>query len=258
MNIPFNIPPYIGTEEKMIAKVIENRKICGDGEYTKKCNVKLEEMTSSNKVLTTTSCTSALEMSAILADIQPGDEVIMPSYTFVSTANAFVLRGATIVFVDIRPDTLNIDEALIEDAITPKTKAIVPVHYAGVGCEMSTICEIARRHGASWGITKTNRSALSVNSVASLSMKPRTILRVKAVLFWSMNQSFWKGQRLLEKRVRTEQSSLEGMWTSTHGWMSAPLICRVNSIVPISMRKLKIRRLLIMIAYVLGTGTMNC
>ncbi|MBQ3431217.1 MAG: dTDP-4-amino-4,6-dideoxygalactose transaminase [Clostridia bacterium] len=146
MNIPFNVPPYIGTEEKMIAKVIENRKICGDGEYTHKCNVKLEEMTGSNKVLTTTSCTSALEMSAILADIQPGDEVIMPSYTFVSTANAFVLRGATIVFVDIRPDTLNIDENLIEDAITPKTKAIVPVHYAGVGCEMSTICEIARRH----------------------------------------------------------------------------------------------------------------
>ena len=146
MNVSFNVPPYIGTEEKMIAKVIENRKICGDGEYTKKCNVKLEEMTGSNKVLTTTSCTSALEMSAILADIQPGDEVIMPSYTFVSTANAFVLRGATIVFVDIRPDTLNIDEALIEDAIAPKTKAIVPVHYAGVGCEMSTICEIARKH----------------------------------------------------------------------------------------------------------------
>ena len=146
MNVPFNVPPYIGTEEKMIAKVIENRKICGDGEYTHKCNVKLEEMTGSNKVLTTTSCTSALEMSAILADIQPGDEVIMPSYTFVSTANAFVLRGATIVFVDIRPDTLNIDEALIEDAITTKTKAIVPVHYAGVGCEMSTICEIARKH----------------------------------------------------------------------------------------------------------------
>lgn len=147
MNISFNVPPYIGTEEKMIAKVIANRKICGDGEYTKKCNVKLEEMTGANKVLTTTSCTSALEMAAILADIQPGDEVIMPSYTFVSTANAFVLRGATVVFTDIRPDTLNIDETLIEDAITPKTKAIVPVHYAGVGCEMKTICDIARRHG---------------------------------------------------------------------------------------------------------------
>ncbi|MBR2589964.1 MAG: dTDP-4-amino-4,6-dideoxygalactose transaminase [Clostridia bacterium] len=146
MNIPFNVPPYVGTEEKVIEKVIENRKICGDGEYTKKCNVKLEEMTGSNKVLTTTSCTSALEMAALLADIQPGDEVIMPSYTFVSTANAFVLRGATIVFVDIRPDTLNIDETLIEAAITPKTKAIVPVHYAGVGCEMSTICEIARKY----------------------------------------------------------------------------------------------------------------
>ena len=145
-NTPFNIPPYIGNEENYIKQAIANHKICGDGEFTKKCNAKLEAMTGAQKALITTSGTAALEMAAILADIQPGDEVIMPSYTFVSTANAFVLRGAKIVFVDIRPDTLNIDEKLIEDAITDKTKAIVPVHYAGVGCEMDTIMEIAKRH----------------------------------------------------------------------------------------------------------------
>ena len=146
-NIPFNIPPYLGTEDNYIKQVIANRKICGDGEFTKKCNKKLEELTGSPKALMTTSGTSALEMAALLCDIRPGDEVIMPSYTFVSTANAFVLRGAKIVFVDIRPDTMNIDETLIEDAITEKTKAVVPVHYAGVGCEMDAICDIAKRHG---------------------------------------------------------------------------------------------------------------
>lgn len=144
--ILFNIPPYIGKEDKYIKQAIDSRKICGDGQFTKKCNEKFEEITGAKKVLMTTSGTSALEMAALLADIKPGDEVIMPSYTFVSTANAFVLRGATIVFVDIRPDTMNIDENLIEDAITEKTKAIVPVHYGGVACEMDTICDIAKRH----------------------------------------------------------------------------------------------------------------
>ena len=145
-NISFNVPPYIGTEDKYLKQAIDSRKICGDGEFTKKCNSKFEEITGSKKVLMTTSGTSALEMAALLADIKPGDEVIMPSYTFVSTANAFVLRGATIVFVDIRPDTMNIDETLIEDAITEKTKAIVSVHYGGVSCEMDTICKIAKKH----------------------------------------------------------------------------------------------------------------
>lgn len=144
--IPFNVPPYIGKEDEYIKQAIDSRKICGDGQFTKKCNEKFEEITGAKKVLMTTSGTSALEMAALLADIKPGDEVIMPSYTFVSTANAFVLRGATIVFVDIRPDTMNIDENLIEDAITEKTKAIVPVHYGGVACEMDTICDIAKRH----------------------------------------------------------------------------------------------------------------
>lgn len=143
--ISFNIPPYIGKEKEYMAKAIENRKICGDGEFTKKCHKWLEEKTGEHALLTT-SGTSALEMAGLLSDIKEGDEVIMSSYTFVSTANAFVLRGAKIVFVDIRPDTMNIDENLIEAAITEKTKAIVPVHYAGVACEMDKIMEIAKKH----------------------------------------------------------------------------------------------------------------
>lgn len=144
--IDFNIAPFTGNELEYIKQAVENHKICGDGEFTKRCSRWLEERTGIPKVLLTTSCTHATEMAALLCDIHPGDEVIMPSYTFVSTADAFVLRGATVVFVDIRPDTMNIDEGLIEDAITERTKAIVPVHYAGVACEMDTIMEIARRH----------------------------------------------------------------------------------------------------------------
>ena len=145
--IPFNMPPYVGTEKNYIKKAIENHKICGDGEFTKKCSAWIEEKTGTKKGLLTTSCTHALEMAALLLDIKPGDEVIMPSFTFVSTADAFVLRGAKAVFVDIRPDTMNINEELIEDAITDRTKAIVPVHYAGVACEMDRIMEIAAKHG---------------------------------------------------------------------------------------------------------------
>ena len=144
--IPFNVPPYYGTEMGYVKEAIESQKICGDGAFTKKCNQWMEEKTGSSKVLLTTSCTHATEMAALLCDIQSGDEVIMPSYTFVSTADAFVLRGAKVVFVDIRPDTMNIDEKLIEEAITDKTKAIVPVHYAGVSCEMDTIMDIATKH----------------------------------------------------------------------------------------------------------------
>lgn len=144
--IHFNVPPVVGNEMQYIQEAINNHKICGDGTFTKKCNEKLEEMTGVAKVLLTTSCTHATEMAALLAEIQEGDEVIMPSYTFVSTADAFVLRGAKAVFVDIRPDTMNMDETLLEAAITDRTKAIVPVHYAGVGCEMDTIMEIAKKH----------------------------------------------------------------------------------------------------------------
>jgi dTDP-4-amino-4,6-dideoxygalactose transaminase len=146
MTIRFNFPHQVGTELDYIRDALEQGRLAGDGPYTIKCSDLLESYLGKGKVLLTHSCTAALEMAAILADIQPGDEVIMPSYTFVSTANAFVLRGGVPVFVDIRPDTLNIDECLIEQAITPRTKAIVPVHYGGVACEMDAILEIARRH----------------------------------------------------------------------------------------------------------------
>ena len=145
--ISFNIPPFVGKELEYINKaVLEHRKLSGDGPFTKLSSQWLEKKFGTTKALLTTSCTSALEMSAILCDIQPGDEVIAPSFTFVSTVNAFVLRGAKIVFVDIRPDTMNMDEKLIEEAITDKTKAIVVVHYAGVSCEMDTIMSIAKKH----------------------------------------------------------------------------------------------------------------
>lgn len=159
--ISFNVPPYVGKEQDYILDAISSRKLCGDGMYTRKCNQWLEENTGTKKALLTTSCTHATEMAALLAQISPGDEVIMPSYTFVSTADAFVLRGAKVVFVDIRPDTMNIDETKIEAAITNKTKAIVPVHYAGVACEMDAILDIAKKYGlmviedAAQGITST-------------------------------------------------------------------------------------------------------
>ena len=144
--IPFNVPPYLGLETEYIAQAVAKRKLSGDGEFTYKCSAWLEKNIGSAKALLTTSCTHALEMAALLCDIKPGDEVIMPSFTFVSSANAFVIHGATVVFIDIRPDTMNIDEKLIEDAVTEKTKAIVPVHYAGVGCDMDVISEIAEKH----------------------------------------------------------------------------------------------------------------
>lgn len=144
--IYFNVPPMVGTEINYIEEAVRSHKICGDGQFTIRCSQWLEERMGAAKVLLTTSCTHATEMAALLSHIQPGDEVIMPSYTFVSTADAFVLRGAVPVFVDIRPDTMNIDETLIEAAVTEKTRAIVPVHYAGVACEMDTIMDIARRY----------------------------------------------------------------------------------------------------------------
>jgi len=145
--ISFNVPPYVGKEQEYIRQAIEAHKICGDGEFTKKCNKWIEDKTGVSKCLLTTAGSTALDMAAMLTEVGPGDEVILPSFTFVSTANSFVVRGASLVFVDIRPDTQNIDEKLIENAITDKTKVIAPVHYAGVGCEMDTIMDIAERHG---------------------------------------------------------------------------------------------------------------
>ena len=144
--INFNVPPFVGKEYDYIKEAIASHKICGDGIFSKKCHAWLEERFGSKKMLLTTSGSSALDMAALLCDIKPGDEVILPSFTFSSTANSFALYGAKLVFVDVRPDTMNIDETLIESAITEKTKVIVPVHYAGVACEMDTIMDIARRH----------------------------------------------------------------------------------------------------------------
>ena len=145
--IPFNIPPYVAESSAYIAQAIQSRKICGDGEFTRRCNEQLEAITGAPKALLTTSGTSALEMAAILLDIKPGDEVIMPSFTFVSTANAFVLRGAQIVFVDVKSDTMNLDPQCVRAAVTDKTRAIVPVHYAGVCCDMDELQAIADEHG---------------------------------------------------------------------------------------------------------------
>ncbi|HEV7122506.1 MAG TPA: dTDP-4-amino-4,6-dideoxygalactose transaminase [Rhodanobacter sp.] len=145
--IPFNRPYMTGNELDYIAEAHAYGHLAGDGQFTKRCHSWLEENTGASKALLTHSCTAALEMAALLLDLQPGDEIIMPSYTFVSTANAFVLRGAVPVFVDIREDTLNLDETLVEQAITKRTRAICVVHYAGVACEMDTILDIARRHG---------------------------------------------------------------------------------------------------------------
>lgn len=145
--IDFNVPPYVGTEMEYVRQAAEvNHKICGDGPFSRKCHAWMEERFCAEKVLLTTSGTAALEMAAVLCDLKPGDEVILPSFTFSSTATAFQAMGATLVFVDIRPDTMNIDESLIEDAITDRTRVIVPVHYAGVSCEMDAIMDIARRH----------------------------------------------------------------------------------------------------------------
>src|ERR1700694_1528874 len=146
IRIPFNKPSVVGSELLYVGQAVAGGHASGDGPFTKRAQAMLEDCSDAKRVLLTTSCTSALELAALLCDLQPGDEVIVPSYTFVSTANAFVLRGAKPVFVDTRPDTLNIDERLIEQSITPRTRAIFPVHYAGVSCDMDTIMAIARAH----------------------------------------------------------------------------------------------------------------
>lgn len=180
--IPFNVLPYIGKEDKYIKQAIDSRKICGDGQFTKKCNVKFEEMTGAKKVLMTTSGTSALEMAALLTDIKPGDEAVMPSYTFVSTANAFVLRGATIVFVDIRPDTMNIDENLIEDAITEKQRLLflfitvaLPVRWTpyAISPKDTTLLLLKMPHRVLWAFINEEHSVRSEILAVTVFMKQR-------------------------------------------------------------------------------------
>jgi len=220
MNVPFNKPYMTGKELWYISQAHASGHLAGDGTFTKKCNAWLEQNIGSQKALLTHSCTAALEISAMLADIRAGDEVIMPSYTFVSTANAFVLRGAVPVFVDVRPDTQNIDETKIEAAITERTRAIVPVHYAGVACEMDTIMDIARRHNllviedAAQGIMSTykGRPLGSIGHMAALSFHetkniisgeggallvndPRFVARAEIIREKGTNRSqFFRGQ----------------------------------------------------------------
>lgn len=220
MTVPFNKPYMTGKELWYISQAHASGHLAGDGAFTKKCNAWLEQNVGCQKALLTHSCTAALEIAAMLADLRPGDEVIMPSYTFVSTANAFVLRGAVPVFVDVRPDTLNIDETKIEAAITERTRAIVPVHYAGVSCEMDTIMDIARRHNllviedAAQGIMSTykGRPLGSIGHMAALSFHetkniiageggallvndPRLVERAEVIREKGTNRSqFFRGQ----------------------------------------------------------------
>ena len=236
--IEFNKPPFIGTELEYIRQAAEeNNKLCGDGPFTKKCSAWMQDNFNVKHAILTTSCTHALEMAAYLSEIQPGDEVIMPSYTFVSTADAFVLRGAKIVYVDIRPDTMNIDETKIEDAITEKTKAIVPVHYAGVACEMDTIMDIAKRHNlkvvedAAQGVSAYYKGkALVVRSAilaATASMRRKTIRWERAARCCSRMRIIWKKQRSFVKRERTAASFSADRSTNIPGSTTAPPICRV-------------------------------
>lgn len=209
MTIRFNFPHQVGTEIEYIREALECGRLAGDGPYTKKCSELLGTYLGAKNVLLTHSCTAALEMAAILADIQPGDEVIMPSYTFVSTANAFVLRGAIPVFVDVRPDTLNMDESLIKAAISSRTKAIAPVHYAGVACEMDTIMEIARQHGLlviedaaqALGSTYKNRKLGAIGDLAAFSFhETKNIVSGEGGALVVNNQRFFERAEIIREK----------------------------------------------------------
>ena len=211
--IYFNRPALVGNELKYIQDAVAQGMLCGDGKYTKLCSAWMKERFQVNQVFLTTSCTHALEMAAFLSDIQPGDESSCHRIHLFPLSDAFVLRGAKIVFVDIRPDTMNIDENLIEDAITEKTRAIVPVHYAGVGCEMNKIMEIARRHNlkvvedAAQGVDAYYHGKALVRLVTlavTVSMRQRISLWVKVVLWYSRRMNIRKKLRSCVKRERTE------------------------------------------------------
>ena len=248
MMIRFNVPPSVDGEMDNIKKAIESMHICGDGAFTQKCSEYLEKLTGTSKCLLTTSCTHALEMAALLCDIKEGDEVIMPSYTFVSTADAFVLRGATPVFVDIRPDTMNIDETLIEAAITEKTKAIAVVHYAGVACEMDVIMDIARRHhlkvveDAAQAIMCTYKGkalgtigdfgCFSFHETKNFSMGEGGAILIR-------DPEYIEKAEILRKRVRTGANITEDRWTSTDGRILVPPIFQAISMRPIFIPSLR-------------------
>ena len=235
--IPFNVPPCVGDELDYVKQAIDSHKICGDGAFTKQCNAWLEERFHAQKVLLTTSGTTALDMAMLLCDIHPGDEVILPSYTFSSTATAAVLAGAKLVFVDIRPDTMNIDETKIEQAITDKTRVIIAMHYAGVACEMDTIMDIARRHDlkvvedAAQGVMSSYKGkalgtigdfgCYSFHETKNYSMGEGGALVITIPRTMSARRS-------CARRARTAPSSSAVRWTSTHGSISATATCPVR------------------------------
>ena len=245
--IPFNKPFIVGKELFYIAQaVIENRHTAGDGPFTKKCQAWLEEHLGCRKALLTHSCTAALEMAAILADIQPGDEVIMPSFTFVSTANAFVLRGGVPVFVDIRPDTLNIDETLIEAAITPQDPGDLPVHYAGVACEMETIMDDRRtKHDllviedAAQALLSHYKDALHghhrPSGLPELPRDQEHHLRRGRRTVDQRSAALSNAPRSSARRAPTAASSSAAKWTNTPGWIWAHPTCPAKSSPPSSL-----------------------
>ena len=230
-NVPFNAVHLTNRELEHIAAAIQSGKLAGDGPYTHKCQEWLQQVTGARRALLTHSCTAALEMAALLSNVGPGDEVIMPSFTFVSTANAFALRGATPVFVDIRPDTLNLDERLLESAITPKTKVIVPVHYAGVACDMTAIMDIARDHkllvveDAAQGADAywQGQPLGTIGDMGALSFHA-----TKNVIAGEGGALLTNALKSCGKKARTARNSYAAKSTATHGRMSARRSCRRN------------------------------
>jgi dTDP-4-amino-4,6-dideoxygalactose transaminase len=245
MKIPFNKPYMTGRELWLISQAHAAGHLSGDGRFTRQCHEWLQASTGCRKALLTHSCTAALEMCALLLDLQPGDEVIMPSFTFVSTANAFVLRGAVPVFVDIRRDTLNIDEALVEAAITPRTKAICVVHYAGVSCEMDVIMAIAQRHGlavvedAAQGIFSTYRGKPlgTFGGLGTLSFhETKNVISGEGGALLVNDEALVERAEIIREKGTNRSQFFRGRSTSTHGWTSARRTCRAKSSLPSSRR----------------------
>ena len=235
--IPFNVPPCVGNELDYVKQAIDSHKICGDGAFTKQCNAWLEERFHAQKVLLTTSGTTALDMAMLLCDIHPGDEVILPSFTFSSTATAAVLAGAKLVFVDIRPDTMNIDETKIEQAITDKTRVIIAMHYAGVACEMDTIMDIARRHDlkvvedAAQGVMSSYKGKAlgTIGDFGCYSFhETKNYSMGRAAHSSSTIPRTMSARRSCARRARTAPSSSAVRWTSTHGSILATATCPVS------------------------------
>ena len=241
IRIPYHRPTIGDAEFEYVRQALVSGRLSGDGAFTKRCQAILESQTGTARALLTHSGTAGLELAALLGELKPGDEVIMPSYTFTSTANAFVLRGAVPVFVDIRPDTLNLDETLVEEAVTSRTRAIVPAHYAGVGCAMDTIVAIAERHGLmviedaaqALGSTYRGRSLGTFGQLGIISFhETKTVVCGEGGAFSSTTPHWRTVRRSSAKRAPTARRSFGGWSTGTRGWMLALRFCRATSSPP--------------------------